>query len=346
MQEEPIFIAGADRSGTSLMFALLASHPVISMVRRTNMWRYFYGRYGDLSQEENFESCLSMMLRYKRMEHLNPDPERIRADYWSGEPGYGALFALFHKHLAESRGKTRWGDKSLHTEHYAEQIFTEYPKARIIHMIRDPRDRYASILKRYDTNQRRLGSGVGRWLLSTDSASANLRRFPDRYMVVKYETLAQQPVETLQEICPFIGETYDPLMLAMQGSERHRDGNSSYGNIKPGVISTKSINRYRQVLKADDYWFMQVYLAEAMANYDYRAEPIDASTARRLRFNLLERPLDSVRVNRWLARARTGIKHGEPLPEKRLGPAIPGDQGNAALTSQPTAGVAKPPAAQ
>ena len=44
----PVFIAGADRSGTTLLFALLASHPNISMVRRTNMWRYFHQRYGDL----------------------------------------------------------------------------------------------------------------------------------------------------------------------------------------------------------------------------------------------------------------------------------------------------------
>ena len=36
----PVFIAGADRSGTTLLFALLASHPNISMSRRTNAgWR-------------------------------------------------------------------------------------------------------------------------------------------------------------------------------------------------------------------------------------------------------------------------------------------------------------------
>ena len=54
-QDEPIFLAGPDRSGTSLIYALLASHPNISMVRRTNMWRYFYNRYGDLHNPQNFE---------------------------------------------------------------------------------------------------------------------------------------------------------------------------------------------------------------------------------------------------------------------------------------------------
>ncbi|MGH9260048.1 MAG: sulfotransferase, partial [Acidimicrobiales bacterium] len=51
----PLFIAGPDRSGTTLMYALLASHPDVSMVRRTNMWRYFHGRYGDLAEPANLE---------------------------------------------------------------------------------------------------------------------------------------------------------------------------------------------------------------------------------------------------------------------------------------------------
>jgi len=69
----PIFIAGADRSGTTLLYALLASHPSISMVRRTNMWRYFDRRYGDLGDPANLDRCLNDMLRYRRMQHPRSD---------------------------------------------------------------------------------------------------------------------------------------------------------------------------------------------------------------------------------------------------------------------------------
>src|SRR5919106_1107241 len=114
MNPGPIFLAGPDRSGTTLIFALLASHPNISMVRRTNMFRYFYRRYGDLSQPENFEQCLSDMVRFNRMKHLQPDAERIRREFLQGAATYGRLFALFHQQNAERVGKPRWGDKSLH----------------------------------------------------------------------------------------------------------------------------------------------------------------------------------------------------------------------------------------
>ena len=58
MPRGPIFIGGAERSGTSLLYALLTSHPNISMTRRTNLWAYFYNQYGDLSHPQNLERCL------------------------------------------------------------------------------------------------------------------------------------------------------------------------------------------------------------------------------------------------------------------------------------------------
>ena len=55
----PIFIGGVERSGTSLLYALLASHPNIAMTRRTNMWPYFYKLYGNLAKPENLDRLLS-----------------------------------------------------------------------------------------------------------------------------------------------------------------------------------------------------------------------------------------------------------------------------------------------
>ncbi|HEX5586196.1 MAG TPA: sulfotransferase, partial [Acidimicrobiia bacterium] len=81
-----LFIAGPDRSGTTLMYALLASHPDVSMVRRTNMWRYFHRRYGDLGDAQNLDRCLADMVAYRRMRHLNPDEARIRQEFVDGPP--------------------------------------------------------------------------------------------------------------------------------------------------------------------------------------------------------------------------------------------------------------------
>ncbi|HEX6293069.1 MAG TPA: sulfotransferase, partial [Herpetosiphonaceae bacterium] len=217
MAHGPIFLAGIERSGTSLMYALLASHPNIAMTRRTNFWRFFYGQYGDLRDPANFERCLAAMLRYKRHLKLQPDPERIRREFWHGQPSYARLFALLEEHHAERLGKVRWGDKSLNNEHYVDMIFADYPDARMIQMVRDPRDRFASAITRWKTIRGRIGTGAARWRRSVEQGQHNAERYPDRYLIVRYETLVEQPEATLRQVCAFIGEPYTPAMLTMEG---------------------------------------------------------------------------------------------------------------------------------
>lgn len=266
MERGPIYIAGLERSGTSLIFALLASHPNIAMTRRTNLWTHFYRQYGDLSDPVNFEHCLGTMLRYKRLIKLQPDPNRLRDDFWAGDPTYAQLFALLEKQHAERLGKGRWGDKSLNTERYADPIFESYPHARIIHMIRDPRDRFASSLVRWKVRRGGVGAGSAEWLSSARLALQNEQRYPDRYKVLRYESIATNPEETIREVCDFIEEPFTPEMLNMQGAPtfREKGSNSSYGQRDPGVISSDSIGRFRQVLTPLQIAFIQISAGREM----------------------------------------------------------------------------------
>lgn len=317
----PIFVTGPDRSGTSLMFALLASHPNISMVRRSNMWRWFYGQFGDLSRKENFESCLSSMLNYKRLDRLGIDPEQIRSEFFSGsDRSYGHLFALIHEHNAKRIGKPRWGDKSLHTELYADDVFREFPNAKIIHMLRDPRDRYASVLKRYDEKDKGVAAATGRWLRSTITGNRNLQKYPGKYITIRYETLASKPEKTCRQVCEFLGEDFEPVMLTMQGAPDHGDegGNSSFEDFQPRTISTKSIGRFHQVLDKRDIAFIQACANRHMKTFGYSIEPLNFSLTDRSAFNFRYLPLNLVRLGGWLAINRIADKRGRSVPEHRL----------------------------
>jgi hypothetical protein len=319
MQENPVFIAGADRSGTSLLYALLASHPNISMVRRTNMWRYFYKRFGDLKDPGNFEQCLETMLRYKRMNHLSPDPKWIRVEFWQGEPTYGHLFSLFHRHLAESRGKPRWGDKSLHTEHYADQVFTEYPKAKIVQMIRDPRDRHASIKNRYQDKKQNVGTTTTRWISSIRRAQQNQNRYPENYMILRYETLASQPEQTLRQVCDFLAEPYVPEMLTMEGAPDHAgSGNSSFGEIQPRTISTRSIGRFRSALDPKDIAFIQTVAGSLMTSAGYHLESSGLEGGQRAQFWLAHVPYNGASMLKSQFEGLVILRRGEAIPDNRL----------------------------
>lgn len=314
----PVLVGGPDRSGTTLMFALLASHPNISMVRRTNMWRYFHHRYGDLSNLDNLDRCLGDMIRYRRMRHLQPDRDRIRSEFLQGKPTYGHLFALFHQHNTERAGKRRWGDKSLHIEHYADRVFAELPSARIIHMVRDPRDRYASVRRRHGQDLSRVGAATGRWLISTRVGRRNEKRYPDHYLIVRYEDLARAPEAIMRRVCTFIGEPYSPDMLSMDGVPEHRDGggNSSFGDMRPRAISTRAIGRYRDVLSSSELAFIQLFAGGELARMGYERHETGFTPGTRVCFYAWELPVNLARMVGWIALARIRMWRGVRVPAR------------------------------
>jgi hypothetical protein len=322
MERGPVFIGGAERSGTSLLYALLTSHPNISLTRRTNLWAYFNNQYGDLGRPENLERCLAALMRYNRFLVLKPDPEEIRQEFWKGQPSYGRLFEIIWKQFARRTGKSRWGDKSLNSERFADEIFRAFPNARILQIIRDPRDRYASALKRWKTIRGRAGSGTAIWLTSVRLGERNCQRYPGQYRIIRYETLAAQPEETLREVCAFIGEEYSPAMLAMEGAENFREegGNSSYGQRDPGQISTSSIGRFRKMLKQQDIAFMQALAGREMLRYDYPLVPVQLPVKERLLFRLVDLPLNFARLKAWQIREDYWDRKGREIPPYRIVP--------------------------
>ncbi|HWQ14621.1 MAG TPA: sulfotransferase [Roseiflexaceae bacterium] len=302
MERGPIFIGGPDRCGKTLLRALLVSHPNIAIPAvGSNYWSYFYGQFGDLGRRENFERCLAAMLRYKHAIFLKPDAARIRREFRQGAPTYARLFALFHEHYAEREGKPRWGDQTGLIERYADPIFAAYPDARMIHMIRDPRDRYEASLALHPHGKMRVGGATARWLYSVRLAERNRRRYPDRYMIVRYETLVCQPEATLRAICAFLGETFVPAMLTMEGAPgfREKGEHRAHEAGAESPISTAYIGRFRGAIPRREIAFMQQWAGRVMAAYGYEPEPIRLSARDWAAYALVDGPLNLARMLLW-----------------------------------------------
>jgi hypothetical protein len=284
------------------------------------MWRHFYNQYGDISKPENFERCLSMMMRYKRLHKLNPDPDRIRREFFKGKQTYDRLFALLEEHYAEQLGKPRWGDKSLNTERYTDLILEAYPGARIIHMVRDPRDRFSSSLKRWKVIRSGIGGATALWLKTIRLAKLHQTRYPSQYKIVRYEDLAAQPEKTLQDICKFIGEKYEPELLTMKGAKKFRDkgGNSSYGKRKPGKISTSSIGKFQQVLSPSQIAFMQLFSRKTMLDFEYQPVNTPLGFWGWVKFILFDFPLNLTKMLAWRSREYFLNIVGRNLPAERV----------------------------
>lgn len=319
MSGGPIFVAGAERSGTSLMYALLATHPKIAMTRRTNLWRYFYGQFGDLEDDRNLDRCLEVARRYKRLVKLDADWEAIRREFVGGPRTYPRLFDLIERQYADRVGRPRWGDKSLLTERHADEIFAAYPGARMIHMIRDPRDRYASVQKRWGRRRGGVGMGTAEWRFSATMAERNRTAHPESYLVIKYEDLVADPVEVTREVCSFIGEDFVSEMLTLAGDEdfRIQGSNSSYGPRGVGVISPDSVGKFPQVLSKQQIQFIETSVGEPMSRFGYPPTSGDGGMSS-LRFWTLTYPLETTRARLWEWRDRLLEAFGRHIPSHRF----------------------------
>jgi hypothetical protein len=304
MKQGPIFIGGPDRCGKTTLRAILASHPNISIPAvGSNMWTYFYGQFGDLGRVENFERCLDAMMHYKHVIFLKPDPNRIRNEFWQGPPTYARLFSLFHQHHAEREGKPRWGDQTGLIERYANAIFEAYPAAKMIHMLRDPRDRYEASLSLWPNGKGRAGGATARWLYSLNLAKRNIRKFPDHYKIVRFESLVRDPEQTIREICAFLDEDYVPAMLTMEGAPTHRDKLLQGMGFEEGMcpLSEKFIGLYRRVIPKQEIAYMQSFAGKQMAALDYSLDPIQFSLHERANYVLYTMPLNWIRMISWLS---------------------------------------------
>jgi hypothetical protein len=319
----PVFLAGSDRSGIGLLGESLNSHPQISISRRTRFWSLYYERFGDLSEPSNLSQAVHTMMQYTRMRDLTTDPDRVIQDFQipGADASYGRLLDLIQKQNLMRVGKSRWGDKTLNAEHHADAIYREYPTARVIHVIRDPRDRYASQLHHRGASRGKVGAGSALWLSSVRSARRNQRKHPESYKIVRYEDLASRPQETIEDVCHFLDEPFDARMLTVSSQPWRDDDNHGVIGRNSGYVTT-SIGRFGRDLAWRDIALIQLVTRKWMTALGYERITVRMSLRGWLRFVVLDAPLSLGRmVGWWINMVRRQRSGGSPS-ERRTAPVV------------------------
>ena len=298
----PIYVGGLDRSGKTTLAAFLTSHPNIAVPDvGSNMWTYFYGQYGDIAKPANFERCFDAMLRYKHVLDLDPDTAWVRREFLSGPPTYARLFALFLDDYARRHGKSRWGVQTGLIERYADLLFAADHDAKVIHMVRDPRDRYEGSLTLWPDGRGRAGGATARWTYSMRLARRHVRKYPGRYLVVRYEDLVRDTEPTLRAVCAFLGEDYASEMLWMPGATERRDRlvRRAEHCSSEGPLSEEFIGRFRDGVPPDELAFIQLHARRLMRRHGYATVPPQLSRAEWGRFIALGWANQAARMMAW-----------------------------------------------
>ena len=208
----PIFIAGAPRSGTTLLRNLLNRHPQIGMCRETGFFHYVYSRrreFGDLRDAGKRRRLVDEYLSIQRIQRMRVDMEALRARLLREGTSYQSLFTALLRFPAEAAGKALYGEKTPHTL-FLETLWEWYPEAKVIHLLRDPRDVVAS-LQRMPWAANSVVTNARIWL--SDNLRAWGYRAQPGYLLVRYEDLVAEPERELRRVCGAIGVDYARCMM-------------------------------------------------------------------------------------------------------------------------------------
>ena len=205
----PVFVYGALRSGTTVFRLMLDSH----------------GGIGNPGERDFI------------LDHLRPDPghptgwrydlPRLRLDRIyqmsgleipadaAGAPLDGLdLLASFLTQLRDQTGGETGGHKvfTLNIHRHIGRVLKIFPEARIIHMLRDPRDVARSSIGMGWADH--IYRGVDHWIATErdwDRGAAAAR--PDQVLTLTYEDLFRDLEGELRRVCAFLGAPFSPAML-------------------------------------------------------------------------------------------------------------------------------------
>jgi hypothetical protein len=223
--DRSIFVIGSPRSGTTLMRAILDSHPnIFCPIWETGLFVHLGALMnGDLqkilkTEGDTFPLGHAELIAWVR---------RLAVD----------LFDQFGKKAA----KPRWAEKTPGHVHHVNLIHEVFPHAQFIHMIRSGYDVVKS-LQNMPWAPRRIGWSTQTWVSSVQAGrAAGAKLPPGHYLEVRYEKLIEQPQAVLEEMCKFLGEPFAPQMLEFHDPDK----NTWKAQHKP--LQNKPVNSYRNL---------------------------------------------------------------------------------------------------
>jgi hypothetical protein len=290
----PVFLAGSSRSGKTLLRSILAESDTIAVTRRTDMWPRFVGRYGDLSRRRNLDRCLDAMLQRKQIAALEIDPDRLRREFVRGEHTYARLFDLMNRQVAERARKSRWLDQTARIDEFAGDVIASYPGARVLHLIRDPRDSYVAWRQAHGEGRGMPGRFARTWVDSATRATRNASRFADSYVIVQYETLVTEPEPTIRRVCALIDERFRPAMLELPSSPRY---SAQRAQGEP-VITDRFVGVHDAALDPRAQHHIAAVAGGCMRTFGYAPFPIRVASRMRLQATVADWPVVAARTIR------------------------------------------------
>jgi hypothetical protein len=291
---------------------MLHAHPRIAMPPETRFLLPIYRErltFGDLTVAENRRRLAERMTgKGTQFNDLRLDRKAVIEKIVAGPPTIGSAAGTLWREFARSRGKARWGEKRPSYWRDIGLVRRLFPDAQIIHLVRDGRACVAS-LKKVSWWRRGVTGAMASWTMADSELRRVGRRLPaDSYFRLRYEDLLAEPHAQLADLCSYLGEPFDPVMLDYPGaaSDIVPSRKSWHARTRGGLDSAR-IEAWRRTLEPAEIGLFERVARRGLARNGY--ELSGAGTE--------PEPRDLLAYRReWIR--RVGVLRKERLADARL----------------------------
>ncbi len=234
----PIFVVGNSRSGTTMVGRVLGQHPEVFTLGEIHFFEQLWSAPDgerSISRSEAVSLAARLLciqrdgyLNQGRRERFYGEAERLLASLRPRDLFPAKIFEAFLVSEAEKNGKTVPCDQTPRNVFYIGEILALYPEARVISMVRDPRDVLLSQKRKW--KRRFLGAddipfreAVRSWanyhpiviskLWNASTRAAGRHADDPRVHLLRFEDLVNDPECAIRQVCEFAGLSFEENML-------------------------------------------------------------------------------------------------------------------------------------
>src|SRR5438034_761762 len=289
-EQRACFIAGQAKSGTTLLVALLDSHPeLLVLPEETAYFPTVLTKYAARGRRAQFDYLTKQSLANvlfggtckwgKRNYSTFPREEFLKAfEHAAFDPANAQedLLVLMVEAYAATLERpldtvARWVEKTPANRNHIPEIYRRFPHAKILVTIRDPRAILAAQIALEKTRQ--TGRFSTYYVIAHWRVAARLaRRVRDGWVpgfVVPYEKLVYAPARMMEEVCAYLEIDFDrDIVLTPTKVGQFWKGNSA-ARINFSQISSEPATRWEGELSEDEVGWVEWHCRDLMPEFGY-----------------------------------------------------------------------------
>lgn len=302
MNQQPIFILGAHKSGTTLLRNLLSGHPDLFVVPFESHFFPLNDRDVEYEYRKNRSKGLSytdVEAQFKNWIQVQNDAVDPMGDtFVTGKldiDKFHETFQLteqdsdkarFEKYIQAIHACLGLGqlpdgkrviEKSVENAEFAVELSRMFPEARFIHIVRNPYANFVSLrkYKSIDFGYPLLDRMMKTFKNSFHFLSDNPKHI-EYYSVIRYEDLLTDTESVMQGIADFLGLKFQETMMNPSHLGESWSGNSTTGKGFSGV-SAANLDKWKAEIHPIEIACVNRVAKDVLLDFDYEFAKADGT---------------------------------------------------------------------